>query len=466
MNPTATLPNSSSRIPFARLTELLDRDSVELLAESEREGALAVRGTVAGQPAVVFATDPAVRGGAMGSETCDVIVSAYNTAMRQGCPVLGLWQSGGARLDEGVHSLHGVGQVFVAMTDASGRILQVSVVHGPAAGGAAYGPALTDIVISAPAARIFVTGPDVVRSVTGEQVNAEELGGPDAHAIHSGVVHLLAADDRDALHLARRVVTLFSCQGEVDLGAVEERDLGAILPESARWAYDVRPLVHDLLDHPGLELHPRWSSNIVTVLGRLGGRTVGVVANNPAWLAGCLDCTSAEKAARFVRMCDAFGIPLLVVVDTPGYLPGTAEEWGGIVRRGAKLLHAFAEARVPRVTLVTRKAYGGAYVAMNSRALRASRVYAWPTAEVAVMGAVAAVRILHRRALAAVPEAQRPGLEAQLADEHQRGIGGIDRAVALGVVDEVISPRATRRKLAQAFQQTPALRGRHANIPL
>ncbi|MGH3155183.1 MAG: carboxyl transferase domain-containing protein, partial [Streptosporangiaceae bacterium] len=259
--------------------------------------------------------------------------------------------------------------------------------------------------------------------------------------------------------------------GTMSTAAAREADvsggnLGALLPDSARRAYDVHPIIGELLDGPGLELHPRWAPNIVTELGKLGGRTVGVVANNPLRLGGCLDANSAEKAARFVRMCDAFGVPLVVLVDTPGYLPGVGQEWDGVVRRGAKLLHAFAEASVPRVTLVTRKSYGGAYIAMNSRALGATRVFAWPDAELAVMGAVAAVRILNRRQLAGVPPEQRHDLEAELAIEHEKESGGLARAVALGVVDEVIAPHRTRQAIAAAITEAFPARGSHGNIPL
>jgi acetyl-CoA/propionyl-CoA carboxylase carboxyl transferase subunit len=235
----------------------------------------------------------------------------------------------------------------------------------------------------------------------------------------------------------------------------------------SRRAYDVHPLIADLLDDgTGVELHAKWAPNIVTTLGRLGGRTVGVIANNPLRLGGCLESLSAEKAARFVRMCDALGVPLVVVVDVPGYLPGVGQEWDGVVRRGAKLLHAFAEACVPRVTLVTRKAYGGAYIAMNSRALGATRVFAWPDAEVAVMGAVAAVRILHRRRLAEVDSGNRAQIELELAAEHERMAGGVERAIELGVVDEVVDPALTRSAVAHAIAAAPARRGQHNNIPL
>jgi acetyl-CoA/propionyl-CoA carboxylase carboxyl transferase subunit len=299
-------------------------------------------------------------------------------------------------------------------------------------------------------------------------VDFERLGGPEPHSRRSGVVHLVTETDGEAIGQARRLALLLGRPEPATTGqpVTSETDLGALLPESARRAYDVRPLVAGLLDEPGIELHPRWAPNIVTTLGRLAGRTVGVIANNPLRLGGCLDSLSAEKAARFVRMCDAFGVPLVVVVDTPGYLPGVGQEWDGVVRRGAKLLHAFAEAVVPRVTLMTRKAYGGAYIAMNSRALGATRVFAWPGSEVAVMGAVAAVRILHRRELAAAPADQRHELEAELAAQHEREAGGLPRAIALGVIDEIIEPAKTRQAIASAIAEAPALQGVHGNIPL
>jgi acetyl-CoA/propionyl-CoA carboxylase carboxyl transferase subunit len=342
------------------------------------------------------------------------------------------------------------------------------VVLGPAAGGAAYGPALTDVVILGPEGRIFVTGPDVVRSVTGEDVDMLRLGGPEPHGRRSGVVHVLTETEREALDRARAIAHLLGAQGTLDLDHVEDRDLGSLLPESPKRAYDVHPLVEGLLDDgTAQELHARWAPNIVTTLGRMGGRSVGVIANNPLRLGGCLDSLSAEKASRFVRMCDAFGIPLVVVVDVPGYLPGVGQEWDGVVRRGAKLLHAFGEAVVPRVTVITRKTYGGAYIAMNSRSLGATRVFAWPGAEVAVMGAVAAVRILHRRRLAEVAPEIRSQVENELAEEHTRIAGSIDKAVEIGVIDEVVAPEHTRRAVAGAIAQSGLVtRGAHGNIPL
>jgi acetyl-CoA/propionyl-CoA carboxylase carboxyl transferase subunit len=459
-------PVDDPRAPRTRLAQLLGADLTVVGGEPGGDVVVAI-GRVDGGDVVAFATDPAVQGGALGRDGCLSIAAAYERAIRHRLPIVGIWHSGGARLAEGVASLDGVGQVFAAMTAASGLVPQVSVVLGPAAGGAAYGPALTDVVVLGPNGRVFVTGPDVVRSVTGEDVDMLRLGGPEPHGRRSGVVHLVADTDEDALAQGRAAVTLLARPGR--LATVEDRAFADLLPESARRAYDVKPVVGRLLDEPMLELHARWAPNVVTALGRFGGRAVGVVANNPLRLGGCLDAAAADKAARFVRMCDAFGLPLLVVVDVPGYLPGVGQEWDGVVRRGAKLLHAFAECVVPRVTLITRKAYGGAYIAMNSRSLGATRVLAWPDAEVAVMGSVAAVRILHRRRLADVPDGARAALEVEMAAEHDRLSGGLTRAVELGVVDDVIDPTRTRSVIADALRRAETyrrLRGQHRNIPL
>jgi acetyl-CoA/propionyl-CoA carboxylase carboxyl transferase subunit len=450
---------------MARLTALFDPEMAEVSPAAGKCGVVSATGRIGGSVAVGFACDPRVQGGAMGAEGCAVIVRAYKEAVSRRVPVIGLWHSGGARLAEGVASLHGVGTVFAAMTAASGVVPQISVVLGYAAGGAAYGPALTDVVIMSEQGRIFVTGPDVVRSVTGEDVDMARLGGPEPHSRRSGVVHLVAETDNGALATARRLTALLSDQGKISDDPAGG-DLSDLLPGSPRRAYDVHLLTSKLLDEPGLELQPNWAPNIVTILGRLAGRTVGVVASNPLRLGGCLDSPSAEKAARFVRMCDSFGVPLVVLVDVPGYLPGAGQEWNGVVRRGAKLLHAFAEATVPRVTLVTRKAYGGAYIAMNSRSLGATKVFAWPGAEVAVMGAIAAVRILHRRMLSGVEPERMHEVEAELAEQHERTVGGLQRALEAGVVDEIINPDRTRQTIALAIAEAPQVAGTHANIPL
>lgn len=461
-----TAAQADPRDPRVRLDALCDDGSVHPFAGDDACGVLAATGRIDGVPVVAFANDARVQGGAMGIDGCDAIVAAYDAAVRERLPIIGVWHSGGARLAEGVESLHGVGQVFAAMTHASGVIPQLSVVLGPAAGGAAYGPALTDIVVLSEGGRVFVTGPNVVRSVTGEDVDMAKLGGPEPHGRRSGVVHVVAADDAEAFARTRRLAALLGHQGRVRTGELGQSDLGSLLPERANRAYDVHPIVDGLLDEPGVELHPRWGPNVVTTLGRLGGRTVGVIANNPLRLGGCLDAVTGEKTARFVRMCDALGVPLAVLVDVPGYLPGVGQEWDGVVRRGAKLLHAFAEATVPRVTLVTRKAYGGAYIAMNARALGTTKVLAWPTAEVAVMGPTAAVRVLHRRQLAAATDEERPQLEAQLVAEHEKTVGGLERAQQLGVIDEVIDPAHTRSAIAEAIVEGGPARGAHGNIPL
>jgi acetyl-CoA/propionyl-CoA carboxylase carboxyl transferase subunit len=456
------------RNPNHRLAALLDEGSLELITEDDGSGMLAAVGRVQGAPVVAFCSDATVMGGAMGEVGCKVVVHAYERALADQVPIIGLWHSGGARLAEGVLSLHAVGQIFHVMTQASGVVPQISVVLGPAAGGAAYGPALTDVVVLGPEGRIFVTGPDVVRSVTGEDVDMLRLGGPEPHGRRSGVVHILTESEQEALDRARGVAHLLGAQGSLEVGTVADVDLADKLPESRKRAYDVHPLVESILDEgTSQELHAKWAPNIVTTLGRFGGRTVGVIANNPLRLGGCLDSLSAEKASRFVRMCDAFGVPLIVVVDVPGYLPGVGQEWDGVVRRGAKLLHAFSETVVPRVTLVTRKTYGGAYIAMNARSLGATKVFAWPGAEIAVMGAVAAVRILHRRKLLEVAPDIRPQVEAELAAEHERIAGGVDKAMEIGVVDEVVEPARTRSALAHAIAEAGVVRrGAHGNIPL
>ena len=478
MTALATRPESEQadqdpRDPELRLGQVLDPGSLEPLHPRDDSGMYAARGSIGGAKVIAYCSDATKKGGALGSAGCGHIVDAIDTAVRERCPVIGVWHSGGARIPEGVESLDGMGQMFAAMIRASGRVPQISVVVGPAAGGAAYGPALTDVVVMCPTGRVFVTGPDVVRSVTGEEIDQEGLGGVEAHGEKSGVVHVVAEDEADAYDRARRLTGMLATPGMFDPASVlGGADLGSLLPERQQRAYDVKPLVRGLLDQDEdgrsdfLELQAKWAPNMVTGLGRLGGRAVGVLANNPVRQGGCLDSLSAEKAARFVRMCDSFGVPLVVLVDVPGYLPGLGQEWGGVVRRGAKLLHAFGEATVPRVTLVTRKSYGGAYIAMNSRALGATAVFAWPDAEVAVMGPKAAVGILHRKEIAAAPEEEREALQERLAEEHKRTAGGVGRATSIGVVDEVIEPEQTRRRVAEALASAPAGRGQHGNIPL
>jgi acetyl-CoA/propionyl-CoA carboxylase carboxyl transferase subunit len=377
-----------ARDPRHRIGRLLDAGSMRPLPGSESSGVGVATGLINGLEVLVYCTDGSRMGGAIGADECPRIARAIDLAARERLPVVGIWHSGGAKLAEGVRAMEGIGRIFAAMVHASGVVPQVSLVLGPAAGGASYGPALTDFVVMSDAGRVFVTGPDVVRSVTGERVDMADLGGPDAHA-RSGVVHFSPGSEEAALAHTRSLVTLLGRPGGFAPDAVRDpRPLRELLPASARRAYDIRPLVRAIVDDADgfLEVQPRWAANIVVGIGRLAGRSVGVIANNPLRLGGCLTSLAAEKAARFVRTCDALGVPLVVVVDVPGYLPGTGEEWNGVVRRGAKLLHAFAEATVPRATLVTRKSYGGAYIAMNSRSLGATAVLAWPEAEVARRG--------------------------------------------------------------------------------
>jgi acetyl-CoA/propionyl-CoA carboxylase carboxyl transferase subunit len=466
-------PDHDPRNPLLRLSQLFDGGRCDELHPGNATEVQTAVGRINGARVIAYCSDATRMGGALGAAGSARIVEAIEVAVRDRCPVIGIWHSGGAKLADGVESMDGVGRMFAAMTHASGRIPQISVVVGPAAGAAAYGPALTDMIIMAPAGRVFITGPDVVRSVTGEQIDMEGLGGPEAHSRRSGVAHIAADSEADAYQRARRLVSYFTRPGLLELHRVgADRDLRALLPDSPRRAYDVRPLIRAVLDpseDAGAEfdeLQPLWAPNMIVGLGRLAGRAIGVVANNPIRKGGCLDSLSAEKASRFVRMCDALGVPLLVIVDVPGYLPGVGEEWNGVVRRGAKLLHAFAESSVPRVTLVTRKSYGGAYIAMNSRALGATAVFAWPQAEIAVMGAEAAVGILHRKKLAAAADHEREALRASLITEHTQVAGGVDRAMSIGVLDEVIAPEQTRLRLARAFAEAPPGRGHHGNIPL
>ncbi|CAB4535817.1 unannotated protein [freshwater metagenome] len=459
--------STDPRDPQLRIERLLDPSTIELLTPRDSSGMIAAIGAIKGNRVVVFASDATIQGGALGVEGAHVIVSAYREAMATQLPIIGLWHSGGARLRDGVSSLNAFGEVFQSIILASGKIPQLSLVLGPTAGGGAYGPAMTDVVVLAPEGRIFVTGPDVVKSVTGEKVDMEGLGGPDAHRKNSGLAHLIAHTEDEAFEMTRDLASLFANQGHINT-KISDFDLAPLVPAANRRAYEVTPLVNAILDGDTerLELLKMWAENMTTTLGRLGGRTVGVIANNPQHLGGVLDSSASEKAARFVRTCDAFGIPLIVIADVPGFLPGAGQEWEGAVRRGAKLLHAFGEAVVPRITLITRRAYGGAYVAMNSKSLGATKVLAWPDAEVSVMGAVAAVRVLHRRLLADLPEAQRDSMELELAAEHEKVSGGVARAIEIGAVDEIVQPQHSRRVIGEAIALAPHRRGNHGNIPL
>ena len=448
----------------SRLGGLLDDDLVVL---EHADGVVVAVGRIGDTVVHAFATDATVQGGALGAASCRAIAAATDRAVAEGAPIVGIWHSGGARLREGVAGLDAVARVFAAQVRASGRVPQVSVVLGPAAGGAAYGPALTDVVVTGPAGRVLVTGPDVVRTVTGQDVDAERLGGPDTHS-RSGVVHVVADSEQDALQRARALVDLLGRHGVVDPRRSDGPDPGALVPSAHRLAYDVKPVVRAVLDERTfVELQPGWAPNVVTGLGRLAGRTVGVVANNPVRMAGCLDAASGDKAGRFVQWCDSLGVPLVFLVDVPGYLPGVGQEDAGVVRRGAKLLHAYAGCVVPRVTVVLRKSFGGAFIAMGSKGLGADAVLAWPGAAVDVMGAVAAIEVLHRRELAAETDPQRRAdLVLRLSAAHEATTGGLAAAVGCGAVDEVVEPHTTRRRLVDLLADLPDRRGEHRNPPL
>ena len=436
-------------------------------------------GTIDGRPVFLFAEDFTVFGGSLGKVVADKICKILDLALNTGTPVIGLKDSGGARIQEGVSSLDGYGRIFERNVRASGVIPQISVIMGPCAGGAVYSPALTDFVFQVDqTSHMFITGPDVIKAVTGEEVTMEDLGGALTHASKSGVTHFVYPNGNEALEAVRYLIS-FLPQNNMEMPpyyAPADRpdrvddSLDGIIPDAPTQPYDMKTVVAAILDDQDLfEVHENWAQNIIVGLGRLDGHTVGVVANQPSVLAGTLDIEASEKAARFVRFCDAFNIPLLTFVDVPGFLPGVGQEHGGIIRHGAKLLYAYCEATVPRVTVITRKAYGGAYLVMNARGIRADLVFAWPSAEIAVMGAQGAVNIIHRRELedADEPDTKR----SELIADYERRFNNPYVAAELGLVDEVIEPRETRYKLVRALEVLRNKREamppkKHGNSPL
>jgi propionyl-CoA carboxylase beta chain len=436
-------------------------------------------GTVDGRKVFVFAEDFTVFGGSLGEVVADKITKVMDLAMEVGAPLVGLKDSGGARIQEGVVSLDGYGRIFERNVRASGVIPQISVIMGPCAGGAVYSPALTDFIYQVEStSHLFITGPDVIKAVTGEEVTFEELGGAHSHASASGVTHFIAADDRAAMEEIRYILSFLPGNNleappyftPSDRPDRMDEGLTSIIPDSANQPYNMHELIELIVDDAEFyEVHEHYATNIVVGLARLDGHAVGIVGNQPAALAGTLDINASVKAARFVRFCDSFNIPLVTFVDVPGFLPGVDQEHGGIIRHGAKLLYAYAEATVPKITVITRKAYGGAYVVMNSRSLRADLVYAWPSAEIAVMGARGAVNIIHRRELARAGDADSE--RSRLIDEYETKFNNPYLAAEHGLVDEVILPRETRPRLIRALdmlrtkRESPPLK-KHGNIPL
>ncbi|MCG8928071.1 acyl-CoA carboxylase subunit beta [Lentzea sp. CC55] len=418
------------------------------------------------RPAAVFAQDVSVLGGTLGATHAQKIAQVLDQAQRARCPVVGVLDSGGARIQEGVSALDGYASIFRRNVALSGRVPQISVILGACAGGAAYSPALTDLIVMDRRAYMFLTGPKVVRSVTSEEVTAEELGGAHVHSAMSGLAHLVTERPEDALPLVRRVLSYLpsSCWDELPLHLARDPELVPEVPAEQRKTYDVRQVVRGLVDADSfLELQPHYAPNIVIGFACLDGMPVGVVANQPNTLAGTLNTQAAEKGARFVRMCDAFGLPLVTLVDTPGFMPGRSQETDGVIRRGAKLLYAFSEATVPRVTVILRKAYGGAYIVMNSKQLGADRVFAWPTAEIGVMGAEGAVEIVFRRELAA-----DPGRRQELLDNYRAEALSPALATSRQAVDAMITPAETRDAIIKVIR--PLMRARqprhsHDNMP-
>ena len=477
-----------------RIQELLDVDSfteVDALVEHRcrdfdmdrnvipGDGVVCGYGTIDGRLVYCFAQDFTVYGGSLGEMHGLKICKILDMALKTGAPVIGLNDSGGARIQEGVASLGSYAEIFFRNVRSSGVIPQISVIMGPCAGGAVYSPAITDFVVMVEeTSHMFITGPEVIKTVTNEEVGFEDLGGATTHATKSGVTHFTAKDDHVALDIVRELVSLIPSNNLDIAPSIETSDplerscdsLDTLVPEDPSRPYDMGEVIQEVLDLDSfLEIQDGFAPNIIIGLGRLGGQSIGVVANQPMHLAGCLDIDASVKAARFVRFCDAFNIPLLTFVDVPGFLPGASQEWGGIIRHGAKLLYAFAEATVPKMTVITRKAYGGAYDVMSSKHIRGDYNIAWPTAELAVMGAKGAVQIIHRRR---IDSSKNPEQERQrLVDDYEESFANPYKAAALGYLDDVIVPSETRSALVKALgaileKEEPRPEKKHGNIPL
>ncbi|ACQ79412.1 carboxyl transferase [Beutenbergia cavernae DSM 12333] len=449
------------------------------------DGVVIGHGTIDGRNVCIYSQDFTVFGGSLGEVHGQKIAKIQDLALRTGVPLIGISDGGGARIQEGVAALTQFAEIFRRNVAASGVIPQISLILGPSAGGAVYSPALTDFIVMADkTSNMFITGPDVIRAVTGEDVGFEELGGAQTHNERSGVAHYLAADEDDAFEYVRALLTFlpsnnltdaqtFPAETSLEVTA-EDSELDTLVPDSDSQPYDMHTVIEHVLDDGALlEVQPLFAKNVVVGFGHVDGHAVGIVANQPLAMAGTLDINAAEKAARFVRTCDAFNLPVLTFVDVPGFLPGTDQEWNGIIRRGAKLIYAYAEATVPLVTVITRKAYGGAYIVMGSKQLGADVNLAWPTAQIAVMGASGAVNILQRGALRAVAESggDVETERARLIGEYEDAIVNPWDAAERGYVDAVIAPSETRVQIVRALRALRSKRAtlppkKHGNIPL
>jgi len=469
---------------YERIHLVLDEGSFSEIDENvsseenpNGEAVITGSGTIHGRPVFIYSEDFSIMGGSLGEIVAKKILRVMDLALEARAPIIGIKDSGGARIQEGISSLYGYAQIFKKNVQASGKIPQISVIVGPSAGGAVYSPALTDFIFQVKdIGQLYVTGPAVVKTVTGEDVSFEELGGIEAHGTQSGVSHQICEDEQQAFDEVRYLLSFLPQSAEQKPPVFITEDdteknvdvLDSLIPENRNQPYDMNDIINNIVDDgEQYPIHANYALNIITTVARINGNTIGIIANQPLEFAGVLDIDSSEKAARFVRFCDAFNIPLLTLVDVPGFLPGVEQEHGGIIKSGAKLLYAYSEATVARVCVVVRKAYGGAYIVMDSMGLGADKLFAWPSAEIAVMGAEGAVDIVHRKEIKEASD--KDTLKKQLVDEYNEKFSNPDIAAKLGLVDKIIKPSETRKVVTEAFKELinkTNLGDKHGNIPL
>ena len=469
---------------YERINLLLDEGSFNEIDENvsseanpDGEAVITGSGTIHGRPVYVYSEDFSIMGGSLGEVVAKKILRVMDLALEARAPIIGIKDSGGARIQEGISSLYGYAQIFKKNVQASGKIPQISVIVGPSAGGAVYSPALTDFIFQVKdIGQLYVTGPAVVKTVTGEDVSFEELGGIEAHGTLSGVSHQICEDEQQAFDEVRYLLSFLPQSAEQKPPVFITEDdteksvdiLDSFIPENRNQPYDMNDVINNIVDDgEQYPIHANYALNIITTLARINGNTIGIIGNQPLEVAGVLDIDASEKAARFVRFCDAFNIPLLTLVDVPGFLPGVEQEHSGIIKSGAKLLYAYSEATVARVCVVVRKAYGGAYIVMDSMGLGADKLFAWPSAEIAVMGAEGAVDIINKKEIKEA--ADKDAVKARLVDEYNEKFSNPDIAAKLGLVDKIIKPSETRKVVTEAFKELvnkTNLGDKHGNIPL